>query len=93
MQLFVKENERNQNLNRQQTEVKACLERLRMCVFFCLKAKFKTCRASKQVQMEQNINNAPLKGVMAASARCEGDFASVMPVRQTCVEAQIDLPL
>lgn len=64
-----------------------------MCGFFCLKPNFKTCRASNQVQMEQNINNAPLKGVMAASACGQGDFASVMPVRRTCVKAQIDLPL
>lgn len=30
---------------------------------------------------------------MATSARCEGDSASVMPVRPTCVQAQIDLLL
>lgn len=30
---------------------------------------------------------------MATSACCEGDFASVMPVRPTCVQAQIDLLL
>lgn len=37
-------------------------------------------------QTKQNINNPPLKEVMAASARSEGDFVLVMAVTRTCVE-------
>lgn len=96
MQLFIEllfEKRRETKAQTDSSHFKASLKHLRMCGFFCLKPNFKTCSASKQVQTEQNINNAPLKGVMVASAHYEGDFASVMPVRRTCVEAQIDLPL
>ena len=57
-----------------------------VCASFNWKPNFKTCNASKHVQTEQNINNKPLKEVMATSASSEGDFVLVMAVKRTYVE-------
>ena len=66
-------------------------------VFVCASLNWrpnsKTCSASKHVQREQNINNPPLKEVMANSAHSEGDFAAVMTATKTYGESEIDLQL
>lgn len=69
------------------------LECLCVCAFFNWKPNSKSCNASKHVETEQNINNPPLKEVMATSAHSEGDFALVMDVTRTYVETWIDLQL
>ena len=45
-----------------------CLLSPLVCEFFSYKPNFKTCRAGKHVQTEQNINNSLLKEAMATSA-------------------------
>lgn len=44
------------------------------------------CSGSKHIEYEQTINNTSLKGLMATSTHCQGDFVLEMVVGRTYVE-------